>query len=258
MPKSLLSLDDHIQDTIDARCQTRSGRFQKVSSDTERAADVISSSCASVAEAFAATGFRWSKSALSLSRRLGSFTHIVSFQADGTNSSGSHVGIAIHAQTKCTELAKWRESNGVTTGSSIWITQIGYLSPAHEYLKWQLVDPITRQAEIASMVQTIRDLAIPAFDVANSKKSLSTHLVERREITWIPDWAVDTALWLENRPAAEALIRNHIYSRKEMATDFRVFWQMESKNPSPSKPTNRLHCLAWLAVKYDLQVNNEA
>jgi hypothetical protein len=258
MPKSLQSLDDHVQDTLDARRRTQSGRFQTVVPDTERVADVMASSCATVAAAFAGAGFRWSKSALHFSRRVGSFTHIVSFQADGANSSGSHVGVAIHAQAKSTELAKWREANGVTTGSNIWSTQIGYLSPAHEYLKWQLADPVTRPAEIASMVQTVQELAIPAFHISSSKESLSAHLLERREITWIPDWATDTALWLENRTAAESLIQIQINSRKEVAAEFGVYWQIETKNPSPAKPTSRLHCLAWLAVKHGLRVQGAA
>jgi hypothetical protein len=254
MPKSLLTLDDHVQDTVDARRRTQSGRFQQVGPETERVADVIAIFCLSVAEAFASAGFRWAKSGLRFSRKVGAFTHIVSFQADGANSSGAHVGVAIHAQAKNTELAKWREANGVTTGSNIWSTQIGYLSPAHEYLKWQLVDPGSRPAEIASMVQTVRGLAMPAFDISSSKESLSAHLLERREITWIPDWATDTALWLENRSAAESLIHNHIHSRKEIAAGFRVYWQIESTNPSPAKPTERLHCLAWLAVKHGLRL----
>lgn len=258
MPKSLLSLDDHVQDIVNARRRTQSGRFQQVAPDTERVSDVIASSCASVAEAFAATGFRWSKSGLHFSRKVGSFTHIVSFQADGANSSGSHIGVAIHAQAKSTELAKWREANGVATGSNIWSTQIGYLAPAHEYLKWQLVDPVTRPAEIASMVKTVHELAIPAFHISSSKESLSAYLLERREITWIPDWATDTALWLGNRTAAELLIQIHINSRKEVAAEFNAYWQIETKNPSPAKPTARLHCLAWLTVKHGLRVQGAA
>src|ERR1017187_2149740 len=110
MPKTLLTLGDHVQDTIEARRRTQSGRFQPVAPGTERVADVISSSCAAVADEFAKWGFRWSKSGLRFSRKVGPFTHIVSFQADGANSSGSHVGVSLHAQVKSSELSRWRES----------------------------------------------------------------------------------------------------------------------------------------------------
>lgn len=254
MPKSLRSLDDHVQDTLDARRRVQSGRFQPVAPGTERVADVVASSCAAVAEAFVGEGFRWSKSGLRFSRKVGPFTHVVSFQADGANSSGSHVGVAIHAQTKCSELATWREANGVTTGDNIWISQIGYLSPAHEYLKWQLVDPATRQAEVASMVKTIHELAIPAFDVCRTKQGLSTRLLERREITWIPDWAVDVALWVGNKAAGEALVLAKLASPPDVTGRFMEFSRIEASTPSLTRPADRTHCLAWVARKHGLQV----
>jgi hypothetical protein len=258
MPKSLRSLEDHVQDTLDSRRRTQSGRFQPVAPDTERVADVVASSCASVAEAFAPDGFRWSKSGLRFSRKVGAFTHIVSFQADGANSSGSHVGVSIHAQAKSTELAKWRETDGVTTGDNIWATQIGYLSPTHEYLKWQLVDPVARQVEVASMVKTVHELAIPAFAVCSTKESLSAQLLERREIAWIPDWAVDIALWVGNKAAAEALINSHLTSRSDLITKFIEYSQIEATNPSASRPADRLHCLAWVARRHGLRAPSEA
>ncbi len=255
MPKSLRSLNDHVLDTLESSRRTKSGRFQPVVPGTERVADVISTSCASVAEAFSGMGFRWAKSGLRFSRKVGSFTHIISFQADSANLSGSHVGVAIHAQSKCAELAKWRDMNGLTTGDNIWNTQIGYLSPTHEYLKWQLVDPIARQAEVASMVKTIHELAMPAFDVCSTKEKLAAHLLERREITWIADWAVDVALWAGNKAAAEILVREHLSSRQgALMAPFMSYLQAEVVNPSPERPSNRTHSLAWVVCKHGLQV----
>jgi hypothetical protein len=258
MPKSLRSLDDHVQDTLDSRRRTQSGRFQPVAPDIERVTDVVTSSCTSVAEAFAPDGFRWSKSGLRFSRKVGTFTHIVSFQSDAANSSGSHVVVSIHAQAKSAELAKWRETNGVTTGDNLWITQIGYLSPAHEYLKWQLVDPVTRQSEVASMVKTVSELAVPAFSICSTKQDLSAQLLERPEMTWIPDWAVDVALWVGNRAAAEVLINNHLASRSDLTARFIGYTQIETRSPSESRPTDRLHGLAWVARKHGLKAPSAA
>lgn len=258
MPKSLRSLDDHVQDTLDARRRTQSGRFVAVAAETERVADVVATSCASVAEEFAAIGFQWSKSGLRFSRRLGKFTHVVSFKPDGTNSSGSHVAVSIHVQARSTELAKWRETSGVTTGDNIWMSQIGYLSAAHEYLKWQLVDPATRQVEIASMVKTIKEIAIPALAVCSTKEALSAQLLERREITWIPDWAVDVALWVGNIAAAEALVQSHLASRSDLTAMFIEYSRYEAANPSSARPTDRLHRLAWVARKHGLRTPSAA
>lgn len=254
MPKSLGSLDDHVQDTLDARRRTQSGRFQSVAPGTERVADVVLSSCAAVAEAFAEFGFRWSKSKLHFSRKVGAFTHIVSFQADRENSSGSHIGVSIHAQSKNVELAQWRDKSGVATGDNIWITQIGYLSHAHEYFKWQLVDPATRQAEIDSMVSTIHELAMPAFEICSSKENLAANLLDRYEMTWIPDWAVDIALWVGNTAAADALVRSKLEKPPDVTAQFNHYYQLETSKPSLSRPEDRIHRLAWVAKMHGLHV----
>jgi hypothetical protein len=256
MPKTLHTLDDHVQDTIEARRRTQSGRFQPVAPGTEHVADVISSSCASVADAFTNVGFRWSKSGLRLSRKVGPFTHIVSFQADSANSSGSHVVVSLHAQVKSGELSKWRESAGVADGDNVWSTQLGYLSVAHEYFKWQLVDPDTRQSEIESMIKTIRELALPAFDACSSKNSLSTNILERREITSVRDWSVDTALWVENNTAATTLVLAYLSASPHNASNFHEYYRQEIQNLSLKKPLNRTHRLAWTSVKHRLPISS--
>ncbi len=258
MPKTLHTLDDHVQDTIEARRRTQSGRFQPVATGTERVADVISSSCASVADAFTNIGFRWSKSGLRFSRKIGPFTHIVSFQADSANSSGSNVVVSLYAQVKSGELSKWRESAGVADGDNVWITQLGYLSIAHEYFKWQLVDPDTRQSEIESMIKAIRELALPAFEACSSKNSLSANILERREITSGRDWSVDTALWVENNTAATTLVLADLSASPRNASNFHEYYRQEIRNPSLIKPLNRTHRLACTCVKHKLQIPSTA
>ncbi len=252
MPKSLNSLDDHLADIVEARRRTQAGRFQRVAPGTERVADVMEGACAQVAQAFAEQGFRWARSGLHFSRKQGGFTHIVSFQADSENTSGLHVGVSMHVRVKSAELARWREAQGVTTGDHVWAAQVGYLSPAHEYLKWQLADPASRTAEVASMVATVRELALPALEVCSSKEQLSLHLLERREITWIEDWAVDIALWLGNKPAAEALLQQYLMSSPRVEPQFAACVAHECQSRSPSRPDHRLHALAWVALKHGL------
>lgn len=252
MPKSLQSLEDHIEDKLEARRRTRAGRFRPLEPGVERVADVLSTSCALVAAPFADHGFRWSKSGLRFTRKTGNFTHVVSFQGDSANASGSHVGVAIHVQAKSSELAKWRETDGVTTGDNLWISQIGYLPPTHEYLKWQLADPVARSVEIASMIATVHERALPALKICSSKENLSTHLLERPEMTWIPDWTVDIALWVGNTDAARELIQNHLESRPDRKSAFDEYWRREAATPSASRPADRLHRLAWSARRHGL------
>lgn len=253
MPKKLLSLEDHTQDIREARGRSRAGQFQAVPADTELVADVVQSCCGAVAAAFAAEGFRWAKSGLRFSRKVGPFTQIVSFQSDSANTSGHHVAVAMHAQVKSTALEKWRKDNGgVADDASLWITQVGYLSPAHEYLKWQLADPATRAAEIQSMIDTVRKLVLPAFDACSSMESLSDRLLERREITRYPDWALDIALWADNKNAAKGLIKMLLETRPDVAAIVHAEYARQRQTPLAGAAVNRYQAFVRLCINYCL------
>jgi hypothetical protein len=108
------------------------------------------------------------------------------------------------------------------------------------------------------MVKTINELAMPAFDVCRTKESLSARLLERREMTWVPDWAVDIALWVGNKAAAEALILMELKSSPDLAARFIEYFRIEASAPSLSRPNDGTHCLAWVARKHRLQVLSAA
>ncbi|WP_295748282.1 hypothetical protein [Undibacterium sp.] len=256
MPKKLLSLNDHTQDILDARRRSHAGRFQAVPVGTELVGDVVANSCSAVANAFVAEGFRWAKSGLRFSRKIGPFTHIVSFQSDGANTSGCHVAVAMHAQVRSSALEKWRKSNGAAEGANVWITQVGYLTPAHEYLKWQLVDPATRADEINNMIKTVRSIVLPAFDVCSTTTSLSDRILERREIVWTPDWAADIALWVGNKDAAESLVRIFLESKPHLVPLFLSEYERQRLTPLQTKPVEGLQSLVWLCINQSLRIPN--
>ena len=255
MPKKLASLDDHVQDITESRGRSHAGRFQAVPEGTELVGDVVLDSCSAVAAAFAADGFKWAKSGLRFSRKAGPFTQIVSFQADSANTSGHHVAVAMHAQVKSAALEKWRQINhGVTDSATVWTTQAGYLGPAHTYLKWQLVDAHTRADEIRSMIETVRGIVLPAFDACSSMESLSTRLLARPEITRFPDWALDIALWVGNKQAAEGLIKIFLESRADLAAFFYQEYQRQRQTPIVGKAANRYQAFVRLCIDASLQI----
>lgn len=258
MPKSLQSLDDHSQETLDARRRVQSARFKEIPAGVERVADVLQASCSTVAGAFEDIGFRWSHSGLRFTRKVNVFTHVISFKVDAENYSGAHVGVSIYIQAKSQKLAKWRDANGVANDDTVWISQIGYLPPSHEYIKWQLVEPNLRQKEIESMIHAINKRALPALEACSSMEHLSAAILDRPEITWVPDWAVDVALWVGNKSAAEALVGAQLSARPDLAAAFCKLLNIESNQPSHVKPTDRLHRLAWVVQRNGLQVPGAA
>ncbi|MTV37994.1 hypothetical protein [Duganella radicis] len=255
MPKKLLSLDDHIQDISTSRDRSGGGRFQLVPAGTELVGEVVLNSCSAVAAAFTDQGFRWAKSGLRFSRKVGPFTHIVSFQSDGANTSGHHIAVAMHAQVKSAALEKWRlANNGVTDGANLWITQVGYLNPTHEYLKWQLVDPQTRADEIQSMIGTVRNHVLPAFDACSSMEKLSARLLERNEIVRFPDWALDIALWAGNEQAAKSLVRIFLESKPDLAGFFYQEYERQRQTPAVGIPANRYQAFVRLCIDHELLI----
>ena len=247
MPKKLISPFDHVQDILASRNRTHSGKFQAVPAGTELVKDIVAGSCAAVAEAFVADGFRWAKSGLRFSRKVGPFTHIVSFRADGANTSGHYVAVTMQAQVKSSALKQWRtDNNGATDTDNVWSRQAGYLTAAHEYFKWQLLDPANRADEIDHMIATVRDIVLPAFEVCSSMQSLTDHMLERPEIVWTPHWSIDIALWLGNKQAAEKLLGIYLTQRPDLLPLFQAeYEQRPRQEPLIDVP---VHILSFLRL----------
>jgi hypothetical protein len=254
MPDKITSLDGHVQSILEARGRRAAGRFRAVPEGTEMVRDVVVNSCGAVADAFAAEGFRWSKSALEFSRKVGPFKQVVSFQSDSANASGHYVAVAMHARVKSTDLKKWRELNyGVGNGDNVWGTQVGYLAPEHEYLKWQLVDSATRKAEIDSMIDTVRNLVLPAFAVCSSRGTLAAGMLERREITCVPDWATEIAIWVQNRDAAQSLVKLFFEKRPDLLGVFHAEYERQRQTPLFAIPADRFRAFVRLCVDESLE-----
>lgn len=259
MPKKLLSPFDHLQDILASRRRTHAGKFQAVPAGTELVKDIVASSCAAVAEAFVADGFRWAKSGLRFSRKVGPFTHIVSFRADGANTSRHYVAVTMYAQVKSSALKKWRmANNGATDSDNFWIRQFGYLTAAHDYFKWQLHDPASRIEEINHMIATVRDIVLPAFEACSSMQSLSDRMLERSEITWTPQWAIDIALWLGNKQAAEKLLGIFLEQRPDWLPLFQAEYEQRPRlAPLIDVPAHVLSFLR-LCIKASLRLPGPA
>jgi hypothetical protein len=255
MPKSLHTIDDHVQSIVETRRRTAAGRFNAVGDDVERVADVIAGAGAVIAEVLSEHGFRWSAGKSAFTRKVGIFKHVIRFQGDADNRSGLHVGVSLHAEVTSTALAQWRRSHcGRANGAILWATQVGYLSDAHSYLKWQLVDAALRASEIDSMVSAIRDWVLPVFEVYSAPETLVQHLDTRRELMHAPHWAIEIALWLQSPQTAEDIVAAVLIARPGEAD---AFWQhhrrFQARLPVET-PFAYAAALAWTCVKHGVSV----
>jgi hypothetical protein len=254
MPKSLHSIDDHVQAIVESRRTTATGRFTAADPGAERVADVIAGAGAVIAEALADQGFRWSPGKSTFSRKVGVFKHTIRFQGDAENRSGLHVGVAMHAEVASTALAQWRRVHCGRYDAYLWATQVGYLSEAHSYLKWQLVDPAHRASEIDSMLSAIRDWVLPVFGIYSDPAVLERNLVERRELLKAPMWAVEIALWLQSRQTAEEIVAAFLIARSDEADSFWLHHQRFQASLPDETPFQYAAALAWTCVKHGVLV----
>jgi hypothetical protein len=157
-------------------------------------------------------GFKAALSQLSLSRKLGNLSHVIRLRPSGTNLSGVGAEVSVEVFVRSSSLRRWTHEEGTKYArDTLWIRQLGYLGGRNEYLKWQLVDPATRRAELLDLLEKVRSLAIPALDAWSSKQSVAAAVFRFSEVERI-DWLVEAALWAGDREAATRLISDHLRS----------------------------------------------
>jgi hypothetical protein len=258
MPKSLHSVEDHVQAIVETRRSSANGRFKPVDAGVERVADVIAGAGAVIADRLSDQGFRWSASTATFSRKVGIFKHTIRFQGDSENRSGLHVGVALYAQVTATALAQWRRLHSGRSDGMLWATQVGYLSEAHSYLKWQLADAALRASEIESMVLAIRNFVLRVFERYAAPETLVQHMHECREMLRTPSWAVEIALWLQSPQTAEEIVAAFLIARREEADSFWQHHQRFQLRLPKEEPFGYAAGLAWMCVKHGLSVPDKA
>ena len=119
------------------------------------------SACAEIAQSLASQGFRYARSGPHVSRRRGEFRDTVSFQS----SRGS---IAVYAAVQSSELRLWR-SHHRGRGDRDAFLAAGMLQnlTAEEtaIAIWDLSDRSARASVLQQIVQAIRRIALPFFDL---------------------------------------------------------------------------------------------
>ena len=108
------------------------------------------------------------------------------------------------------------------------------------------------------MIATVRDIVLPAFEVCSSMQSLSDRMLERSEITWTPHWAIDIALWLGNKQAAEKLLGIFLEQRPDWLPLFQAEYEQRPRlAPLIDVPAHVLSFLR-LCIKASLRLPGPA
>lgn len=253
MPKSLSTIESHISDVADNRRKTQNARFKPLPSDVERVDDVLRQTVADLADGLAEKGFKPAMSKLSLSRKLGEITQTISLERVASNLSGVSVQIGAHVSVSAASYSRWSRTEGTGYASKyLWARGLGYLCGQHNHLRWQLVDPFARQAELKHLLDSISTLALPAFSAWANKESISEAVFRFTELERI-DWLMSVALWAGDRRAARQLIIKHLQMHPSRLSEYETELAQFKARPT-STPGRPISGAAFLAFRHRLDV----
>jgi hypothetical protein len=256
MPKSLTTLDAHTADIVETRRKTKESRFKPLPVGAERVADVLQQAVDYLSSHLAPLGFKAAPSKLAFSRKCGETTQVIALQAGAGNLSGVSVQVSADACVKSASYKKWTGEHGTKYATPyLWIRQIGYLAGGHEYFKWQLVDPASRDGELRDLLSRIRSLALPAFQDWSDKESICRAVVRRTEVDRI-DWLMEIALWCGNRDVARLLAEQHLQMCPRDMPEFVSELNRFHADPTISEPKALpASGAAYLAARYGLAIH---
>ncbi|MER8885394.1 DUF4304 domain-containing protein [Mesorhizobium sp. M0074] len=162
--------------------------------------------CEQISMEFEPIGFRFAKSGPHASRRAGDWAFKISFQSNYLNVGGEYVELVVHASVYSKAIKEWDERSAWPASASDWVAggQLGNLRTPHHWRTWNIVNPHTRQAEIANIVANIQTTVLPLFERFDVPRKLAEQ-VACSEVPgfMFPENAVRFVLWQLGPEAAE-------------------------------------------------------
>jgi hypothetical protein len=142
--------------------------------DFERPRDVFQNACGEIASALEENGFKYARSVPHATKRNGPWKFIVSFQSGRIGTDFS-----IHYAVHNNDYLDWLRQFGPMTWHSGLVTamNVGFLTPIRNWMTVDIENPTTRQATITNALATVRDFALPFFDLFADPADFARSLV---------------------------------------------------------------------------------
>jgi hypothetical protein len=173
------TLQDRFEEILAAKQRAVKARQTPPPESAEVPRAVFAAACAEIGRELGGDGFRYLPSTFKCSKRSGDLTFELQMSSDRYNVAGEHVLLRVGAIVKSRRFKDWQKQTGLTNPNAIVASgQIGYLGPELLELVWELADPDSRPAVIQGIVEAIRELAFPWFELYGDLPSLSRQLVE--------------------------------------------------------------------------------
>jgi hypothetical protein len=237
------SIGETISDIARRKSDAARARREGRNETAEPSAQVYAESCSRIATAFVNDGFRYAKSGPHMTRRRNGFTEKVSFQTSYHNIPGKHVELSVAATVRSKNLKEWRGSQPASLRKGNWVGggMIHLLGIESSYLKWELADPEGRDDTVADVIDTIRSLALPYFDVFQDLSTFIRLLIQRDVPAMDIGDAVEFALCFGSRDQAQAILERFVTERPDLAG---AIAQAEAKMNRDGLPAHVLNAYA--------------
>ena len=204
MPKRLTTVQDHVDDIINARADLAKVKFSALPVDAEKPSEIFSEITGLLKENLSQEGFSFNKSKRTFRRKCNEFEHLITIQADSNNYAGVRAACWIHISVVSKSLKEWRSTHDLYADEYVFSRTLS--EPHSGQLVWDFIDPAIRQSEYQDMLQRIHAVALPAFDGWQSLDTARQAIADSKLINRL-DSQVEIALWLGNRQAAMDLLR---------------------------------------------------
>lgn len=179
---------------------------------------VYLASCARIAEALAASGFRYLKSRQECKRRQGEFEHAILFYSTRGNYPGVHVELQMSGHVSSKRLQAWRASMGdEPAGDHVAGGLAHNLGTTYRMISWELANPAERDATIQDALAFIRSDILPFFALFDEPAALIARL-EREEVPGMsPTGQVHFAYCFGGKEQAQRVLDRFLRTRPDIA-----------------------------------------
>lgn len=243
------------EDVAKRKHRAAQARNQKMTVD-ERSGDVYRESCARIADAFASDGFSYAKSGPHMSKRSGSFKHLIVFQTGFHNVHDEHVALRVAANVRSPVLKKWRAEQSNPCRTDDWVAGglVHRLSGENTYVEWDLANRTSRSRTTADVIAYLRAVVLPYF----ARFSDPAAVVKALRTTEIPAFdlndSVEFALCFGGREDAKRIIERYLRRHPELFDEAETVYRRYSQNGFPPRMVSKYtDQLAWLWAAYDLK-----
>lgn len=219
--KQINSISDLVDDILDTRSKSQNGRFKKLDDDVERVSDVVAGLMQRLSDHLSAYQFQYSKSKKQLHKTVNSFRCEITCQTDAENLSGVYVGVAFLVSIRNNKYKHWHE-NIFSDGKKgyLLVCDVATLVNGGQILKWNLVDPGSRQAEIEQIILLLEEHVLPFFNIFVGNNAYAEYLKNKNFKVVSKHQAILHAVWLGETLFARQLINEILESKRVGLKEF--------------------------------------